>query len=180
MTGQVDWSRWTVVLLKPDCLERDLVEAVLRRIGAEVTLVAVERVTVADWQIFIHYWDLFVYRHRLDVDVAACLRHRYCGHEVVVALGYNPDTGIDTATRVRALLGDFDPSTAQPGTIRADLGDDSLTAARREHRLVDNLVHSSDDIAAAARDFHIWFGGHRATDLLHPPTLADSSEVPIP
>lgn len=180
MSGHVDWSRWTVVLLKPDCLERDLVQAVLNRVTEEIALVAIERATVADWQIFIHYWDLLVFRHRLDVDVAACLRDRYVGHEVVVALGYNGDTAIDTATRVRALLGDFDPSTAQPGTIRADLGDDSLAAARRQHRLVDNLIHSSDDVAAAARDFHTWFGGHRAAELLRPPTLTDSSEVPLP
>ncbi|WIX85735.1 nucleoside-diphosphate kinase [Amycolatopsis sp. DG1A-15b] len=177
---RVDWSRWTVVLLKPDCLERDLVDAVLERVSTEIALIVVERVTVADWQIFVHYWDLLAYRHRLDVDVAACLRDRYVGHDVVVALGYSATPGVDTATRVRALLGDFDPSTAEPGTIRADLGNDSLAAARREHRLVDNLIHTSDDVTAAARDFHTWFGGHRAADLLRPPATADRPEVPTP
>ncbi|HET6288753.1 MAG TPA: nucleoside-diphosphate kinase [Amycolatopsis sp.] len=175
----VDWARWSVVLLKPDCLERDLVRPVLARIAPVARVVAADRVTVEDWQIFTHYWDLFVHRHRLDVDVAACLRRRYVGHHVVVALVH--DDGGDVPARIRALLGGFDPSTAEPGTIRADLGSDSLAAARSEHRLVDNLVHSSDDAGAAWRDFHIWFGGHRATALLHTPTRsAETSEVPNP
>ncbi|WP_161780851.1 nucleoside-diphosphate kinase [Amycolatopsis orientalis] len=161
----VDWSRWSVVLLKPDCVERGLVRPVLARVGAAARIVAAERVTVTDWQIFTHYWDLFVHRHRLDVDVAACLRARYVGHEVVVALAHD-DHGDNVPARIRALLGGFDPSTAVPGSIRADLGTDNLTAARRDHRLVDNLIHSSDDANAAWRDFHIWFGGHRARDLL--------------
>ncbi|KAA9157950.1 nucleoside-diphosphate kinase [Amycolatopsis acidicola] len=173
----VDWTRWTVVLLKPDCLERGLTDTVLARVAAAVDLVAIERVTVADWQIFTHYWGLFVHRHRLDVDVAACLRGRYVGHEVVVALGRGRRG--DTTGRVRSLLGHFDPSTARPGTIRADFGTDSLAVARRERRLIDNLIHSSDDPVAAWRDFHIWFGGDRATELLAVPTAStDTLEVP--
>ncbi|SEP54091.1 nucleoside-diphosphate kinase [Amycolatopsis saalfeldensis] len=179
VAAPVDWTQWTVVLLKPDCLERDLVNPVLDRVAAAVTLVVAERITVQDWQIFTHYWDLFVHRHRLDVDVAGCLRHRYVGHQVVVALGHHAQG--DAPARARALLGDFDPIVAKPGTIRADLGADSLAAARREHRLVDNLIHSSDDATAAWRDFHIWLGGHRAAELLRPPATAqDTPEVPHP
>lgn len=153
-----------MVLLKPDCLRRGLVTAVLDRVQREVDIVAAEGTTVADWQIFTHYWDLLAFRHRLDVDVAECLRRLYVGRRVVVALAVGECD--DTAARLRALLGHFDPSAAEPGTIRADLGADSLVAARQEHRLVNNLVHTSDDPAAAWRDFHIWFGGHRAAHLL--------------
>ncbi|WP_406639187.1 nucleoside-diphosphate kinase [Amycolatopsis sp. WGS_07] len=164
LASDIEWSQWTVVLVKPDCVERGLTGAVLERIRTEVAIVAAEMMTVADWQIFTHYWDLFVFRHRLGVDVAECLRRRYVGRPVVIALGHS--NANDTAARVRALLGDFDPTEARPGTIRADFGTDSLAAARRENRLVDNLVHSSDDATAAWRDFHIWFGGHRADELL--------------
>lgn len=157
--GPVNWDRWTVIVLKPDCVERDLVTPVLGRVAASVTVVATERVTVADWQIFVHYSDLMILRHRFavdGVDVAQCLRDLYIGHEVVVALAYGPDDV--TAWRVRQLLGDFDPSQAEPGTIRADFGTDSLPTARAQHRLVNNLIHTSDDPVAARRDFDTWFG----------------------
>lgn len=161
-TERVDWDRWTVILLKPDCVRRDLITPVLDRVVAAVTLVTTERVTVADWQIFMHYWDLLLIQHRFaaeGVDVVQCLRDLYIGHQVAVALAYGPDH--HTAGRVRRLLGDFDPSQAEPGTIRADFGTDSRTAARAEHRLVNNLIHTSDDSTAARRDFLTWFGGDR-------------------
>lgn len=155
----VDWSRFTVVMLKPDCLRRGLVSTVLGRVGEVVDLVAVECVTVADWQIYVHYWDLVVDRDWFTVDVIASLRGLYVGREVVIALGRGDDTA--TSHRVRALLGHFDPTKAAPGTIRGDYGSDSHRLARGEHRLVDNLVHSSDDSLATCRDFGIWFGANR-------------------
>lgn len=161
----VDWTRFTVALLKPDCLRRDLVDAVLDRLRKAVDLVAVQRVTVADWQIFVHYWDLVVDRDWFSIDVVEVLRHMYVGHDVVVALGRGPDHA--TAARVRQLLGHFDPSQADEGTIRGDLGIDSISQARAYGRLVENLVHTSDDPVATCRDFGVWFGAnkHRLLDL---------------
>ncbi|MDN3061257.1 nucleoside-diphosphate kinase, partial [Streptomyces sp. SRF1] len=55
------------------------------------------------------------------------------------------------------------------GTIRGDLGEDSLAAALAERRLVRNLVHTSDDPDAARRDFGTWYGAHHRA-LLSPPS----------
>ncbi len=162
----VDWSRFTVVLLKPDCVRRKLTGTVLDRIAEHVELVAVEEVTVADWQVFVHYWDLLVDRDWFDIDIPECLRNIYVGREVVIAVGRGPDG--TTAERVRTLLGHFDPTKAAPGTIRGDLGEDSHLQARAERRLVENLVHTSDDPIATCRDFGTWFGANRA-ELLHRP-----------
>ena len=146
--GGVDWSRWSVVLLKPDCLRRDLAGQVLARLEPFACITWQERVTVADWQIFVHYWDLLADRYWLaGLDVAACLRRAYVGREVIVALAHGPQ-GISTPALLRSLLGSNDPSRAEPGTIRADLGADSLEAARAQRRLIENLIHTSDDEAA--------------------------------
>lgn len=167
----VDWTRFTVALLKPDCLRRGLVDAVLDRLRESVDLVEVQRVTVADWQIFVHYWDLLVDRDWFSIDVAECLRHMYVGHDVVVALGRGSDH--TTAARVRRTLGHFDPSKADSSTIRGDLGVDSLRQARANGRLVENLVHTSDDPAATRRDFGVWFGANKYR-LLELPTSEES------
>ncbi|GAB2702865.1 nucleoside-diphosphate kinase [Kitasatospora kifunensis] len=153
--GNVDWSRWSVVLLKPDCVRRQLTDQVLARLAPVARIVHQQSLVVEDWQVFVHYWDLLVDQDWLDVDVPTCLRNAYVGQPVMVALAYGPS---GTPERLRALLGHFDPARALKGTIRADLGTDSLDAARVDQRLVENLVHTSDDAQAACRDFGTWFG----------------------
>ncbi|WP_051838615.1 nucleoside-diphosphate kinase [Streptomyces sp. NRRL WC-3742] len=154
----VDWSRWSVVLLKPDCLRRGLTDQVLARLERAARIVHQRQVVVQDWQIHVHYWDLLVGQDLFEVDVPVCLRSTYVGKPVVVALAHGAP---GTPQRLRALLGHFDPTQAEAGTIRADLGDDSLTAARAQQRLVENLVHTSDHARAARRDFGTWFGAGR-------------------
>ena len=151
----VDWARWSVVLLKPDCLRRGLTDQVLARLEPAARIVHRRRVVVADWQIHVHYWDLLVDRDLFEVDVPGCLRATYVGQQVEVALAHGEP---GTPERLRDLLGHFDPSQAEPGTIRADLGTDSLTGARAQQRLVENLIHTSDHPRAARRDFGTWFG----------------------
>ena len=155
--GGVDWTRWSVVLLKPDCVRRGLTDTVLRRLAA-VADISGRIDVIVDWQVFVHYWDLLVDADWFDVDVPACLRSMYVGQQVTLALARGPE---GTPELLRAQLGHFDPSQAAEGTIRGDLGTDSLAAARAEGRLVENLVHTSDDANAARRDFGIWYGANR-------------------
>ncbi|WP_405008323.1 nucleoside-diphosphate kinase [Kitasatospora purpeofusca] len=161
---EVDWSRWSVVLLKPDCLRRGLTDPVLARLEPAARIVHQRRVVVADWQIHVHYWDLLVDRDLFEVDVPGCLRRTYVGQQVEVALAHGAQ---GTPERLRDLLGHFDPTQAESGTIRADLGTDSLTAARAQQRLVENLIHTSDHARAARRDFGTWFGAgqHRLLEI---------------
>jgi nucleoside-diphosphate kinase len=170
--GGVDWSRWSVILLKPDCVRRGLTDTILQRIAAVVPVSAQMDVTVADWQIFVHYWDLLVNADWFtDRGIPACLRDSYVGNQVTVALAHGAE-GVDTPALVRSLLGHFDPSRAAPGTLRADFGIDTLELAEAESRLVENLVHSSDDAAASCRDFGTWYGAD-GWRLLEPPDSFD-------
>ena len=162
VVGGVDWSRWSVVLLKPDCVRRDLCDTVLQRIatGADVEISAHEIVTVADWQIHVHYWDLLVDADWFaPLDVPAALRASWIGQRAGIALARG--THGDTTARIRALLGHYDPAVADPYSIRGALGVDSEDKARAEGRLIENLVHTSDDPAATCRDFGTWYGAAR-------------------
>jgi len=153
---QVDWTRWTVILLKPDCLARALAEPVLSWVATEVTVIDYRIVTPTEEQIFAHYQDLLTTRlnHFTWVDVVHDLRRSYVGQHAGIALGHADGA----ATRPRALLGHFDPAQAGPRTIRGHFGQDSLRRAQAEHRLIANLIHSSDNPAGARREFGIWYG----------------------
>jgi nucleoside-diphosphate kinase len=172
----VDFDQWVVVLCKPDAVDRGLVDEALDRIaGACVTVVSRLDLTAQAWQAHVHYWDLLVNADWFtDRDIPACLDAEYAGRPVTVALVYGAP-GIHA--RLRALLGHYDPTKAEPGTIRGDLGDDSLAAAVAEQRLVRNLVHTSDDPAAARRDFGTWFGSNRRALLTDP--AAPAQYLPV-
>ena len=163
----IDWSLWTVVLLKPDCLARDLTGPVLAMVGQHVRVMARRTLYPTPGQIFDHYADLLPRSAEFGVDCAAELRRIYIGHPVTVALGYGPDA----ARRLRVALGPSDPAEADPSTIRGRFGIDSLGYARSQGRLIDNVIHSSDHAGAVADDLARWFGP-AAVALARPP--ADS------
>jgi nucleoside-diphosphate kinase len=174
--GGVQWSRFSVVMLKPDCLRRGLAGEVLARVAAEAEIIARDTVTVQDWQIFVHYTDLLVDADWFTVDVAACLRRCYVGGQVIIALVRGTDA--TTPARIRGLLGHYDPQRAAAGTIRGDLGTDGQETARAGNRLIENLIHSSDDAAAVCRDFGTWFGARRY-QLLDPAPAPSAAPNPM-
>ncbi|MEU8687681.1 nucleoside-diphosphate kinase [Streptomyces sp. NPDC048665] len=173
-----DFDRCSVILCKPDAVQRGLVDAVLDRFAiAGATIANRLDVAVQPWQAHVHYWDLLVDADWFpDRDIPTCLDDAYAGKRVTVALAYG-EPGIHA--RLRHLIGHFDPTLAAAGTIRGDLGNDSLERALAEKRLVHNLVHTSDDPDAARRDFGTWFGAARRLLLTSPtgvpvqPTNAD-------
>jgi nucleoside-diphosphate kinase len=162
--GGVDWSQWTVILLKPDCLARNLTGQVLAMVGERVCVTAERIVYPTEEQVFTHYADILPLSAELGVDVPAELRRIYLSHPVMVALGHGPNA----AARLRAALGPTDPADASPDTIRGRFGTDTLRKARAEGRLIDNLIHGSDKVGVVARDLAVWFGPG-ATPLLTSP-----------
>lgn len=150
----VSWGDWTVVLLKPDCLRRNLVAPVLFWISQVAELVDVRQVQPTESQIFAHYDDMLPLSAEIGRDVPTELRRIFVGNTVTIALGHGPDV----VARVRALVGPTDPATAPQTTIRGRYAEDTLVGAATEGRLVDNLIHTSDNAAAVPRDFAIWYG----------------------
>ena len=156
MTGrqQVGWDRWTVILLKPDCLARDLLNPVLTMVEQQLRVLHVTRVFPTEAQIFTHYADMLPRSAELGRDVAAELHRIYVGQKAAVALGYGPNA----APRLRTLLGPTDPAAGGPDTIRGRYAADSLAKATSEGRLIDNLIHSSDSAEVVPTDFDTWYG----------------------
>ena len=64
--------------------------------------------------------------------------------------------GSDAVKHARKITGFTDPSRADKGTVRGDLGEDSIVAANGEFRPVQNLVHASDS-EGAKHELALWF-----------------------
>jgi nucleoside-diphosphate kinase len=65
--------------------------------------------------------------------------------------------GQNAIKQVRELAGHTVPAKADPGTIRGDYSDDTPTIANKEKRPIMNLVHASGDKEEAEFEINLWF-----------------------
>lgn len=65
--------------------------------------------------------------------------------------------GHDVIAKVRTIVGDTAPNKALPGTIRGDFSFDSYGLADASGRPIQNLIHASDSVESAKREISIWF-----------------------
>lgn len=136
-------SERTLLLVKPDGVQRRLIGAILSRIESKGYEVAeLTKLTASADLLTEHYAE-----HRDKPFFADLVTYMSSGPVVAAVI-----EGNRVVEGVRSLCGTTDPTTAAPGTIRGDLGRDWGTGN------VENLVHSSDSAESAAREIGIWFG----------------------
>lgn len=66
--------------------------------------------------------------------------------------------GEDAIVLARKVTGFTDPTQADKGTIRGDLGQDSIAKANSEGRPTKNLIHASGNPEEAEKEISLWFG----------------------
>ena len=129
----------TLVLLKPDAVERGLVGSIISRIEAkDLTITAMELRTL-DNDILARHYEEHVGKPFYDDLVAFMSRG-----PIVALVVEGPE---DTWEVVRTMMGATNPRKAAPGTIRGDLG----------ILFTENLVHGSDSLESAEREINIFF-----------------------
>ncbi len=140
----------TLILLKPDALERGLAGAILARFEAACLRVEEARLVRPTLsQLESHYADL----QRREARAFERTTRSLEGKPFLALVLSGPNA----IQKVRALLGPTDPLKAPAGTIRGDFGNDTIPKADAENRAAFNLVHAADSEAAVARELGIWF-----------------------
>jgi nucleoside-diphosphate kinase len=129
----------TLVLLKPDAVERKLVGSIVSRIEAKNLDVVAMELRQLDADTLARHYEEHVGKGFYDDLVAFMSRG-----PVVAMVVEGPE---DTWEVVRAMMGATNPRTAAPGTIRGDLG----------ILFTENLVHGSDSLVSATREIGIFF-----------------------
>jgi nucleoside-diphosphate kinase len=140
----------TLVLLKPDALQRGLVGAILQRFeSAGMELINIRRFQFDLEHLAPHYAEL-----QAKNPLAYQRNARDLPGKPGIALILE---GTDAIAKVRRLVGPTEPATAPAGTIRGDYSSDTYAVADAEDRGLYNLVHAADSIEAAQREIQIWF-----------------------
>ena len=131
----------TLVICKPDAVERRLVGEIIGRFeGKGLTVVAAE-LRQLDIGTLAQHYEEHVEKPFYDDLVAFMSRSPSM---VMVVEGSE-----ETFAVVRSMMGTTNPREAAPGTIRGDLGT----------LFTENLVHGSDSQASADREIGIFFPG---------------------
>lgn len=129
----------TLILLKPDAVERNLVGEIISRFERKGLTIEAMQLRQLDAPILERHYEEHKGKGFYNELVSFMSRG-----PVVAMVVEGPQ---DTWEIVRTLMGATNPKAAAPGTIRGDLGT----------LFTENLIHGSDSAASAAREIGIFF-----------------------
>jgi nucleoside-diphosphate kinase len=141
----------TLVLLKPDAVERGLVGEIISRFEkVGLRIIGMKKVLPSDELASDHYGDLDI-RHGVEIK-KNMVGMMTSGPVIAMVL-----EGIGAILQVRKMVGSTYPNEALPGTIRGDYAHISKEYANANSVAVKNLVHASSDEQDANRELKLWF-----------------------
>ena len=160
----------TLVILKPDALERQLVGEIIKRYeDAGLEVLDIRYIRKVGKDLITRHYPASMARglgekarkaspgikdlEAHGMKVLERLR-RYVTRGPVIAIRMG---GEDAIQAVRRVTGYTDPATAEKGTIRGDHGVDSLARSTEEGRACENLVHASGNHEEARSELALWF-----------------------
>ena len=128
----------TLVLIKPDAMQRGLAGEILSRLERRGLKIVALRLLRID--------DALARRHYAEHEGKPFLEGlvRFITASPVVAAVFEGPNAVET---VRTMMGATDPQKAAPGTIRGDLA----------LYIQNNLIHGSDSPASAQREIALFF-----------------------
>jgi nucleoside-diphosphate kinase len=128
----------TLVLLKPDALQRDLLGEIIRRFELKgLKIVGLKFVELTEQLLNEHY------SHLADKPFFANIK-KFMMQTPVVGMALE---GFDAISEVRKIVGSTNPRQADAGTIRADFA----------MNVPSNLIHASDSPEAASAEIKRFF-----------------------
>lgn len=144
----------TLVLFKPDTVQRGLVGEILtrfERVGLKI--VGTKMIAPDKEHYHRHYEEIgqMITRrgeHTFDITLDLMVQGP------VIAMVFE---GVEAVPLVRKLVGTTEPKSAAPGTIRGDYSHMSFGYADDADKGIPNLIHASGDPAEAEQEIAHWF-----------------------
>jgi nucleoside-diphosphate kinase len=128
----------TLVLLKPDCVQRRLVGTIIQRLEQKGLRLAAMKLVQAGGDLVERHYAV----HKGKPFYVSLVQFVTSGPTVAMVW-----EGREAVLVVRTLLGPTDGTKAPPATIRGDFG----------LSVQNNLVHGSDSPESAAAEISLWF-----------------------
>lgn len=167
----------TLVLIKPDGVQRGLIGTIITRFEqVGLKLVAMKMVHPEQEDVDKHYalteeWMQAVYskakaKYEAEGKEFPFADHKAYGGEIkrglvdflrsapVVALVLEGEMAVSL---VRKIVGATEPASSPSGTIRGDFSHDTYALSNAQGRPLRNLIHASGNVQEAQNEIAIWF-----------------------
>ena len=166
----------TLVLIKPDGVQRGLVGEILSRfercglkvvgmkmVYASEKLAGDHYIADEEWLVTVGEKARSAYeRQGVKVEKESKAIGLEIRDQLIKYLSMSPVVafvleGHNAVKHVRKIVGSTSPGDAAPGTIRGDYSFDSYVLADNKKRPIQNLIHASGEVHEAEREISIWF-----------------------
>ncbi|RMD77103.1 nucleoside-diphosphate kinase [Candidatus Dojkabacteria bacterium] len=173
----------TLVLLKPDAVQRGLMGEIISRFERKgLKIVAMKFLQATKQQAQQHYYwsdeektktgnrTIEVYKNKgielkkSAIEVAEDVQKRLVNFMLAGPILVMVIEGAHAIEHVRKIVGHGSPLQADVGTIRADYTIDSYLLADEADRAARNLVHASSSTDEAEREIRVWFSEDEICD----------------
>lgn len=144
----------TLIIFKPDAVQRGIVGEVLTRFERVGLKIVGTKMLQPDYQ---HYYDHYegigtLKSRKGDQIFESQLKNMQQGPVIAMVL-----EGVDAVETVRKMVGNTEPKSAVPGTIRGDYAHVSYTQANQSGKSVSNIIHASADVNESIKEVDHWF-----------------------
>lgn len=142
----------SLVLLKPDAVDRGIVGEILHRferVGAK--MIGMKMLVSEKDTAMKHYTEDLAQRRGEKVRE---MMIEMITSGPIVAIAFE---GIDIVEVIRKMVGATEPKSAQPGTIRGDFAHISYKYADERGIGIFNLIHASSSVPEAETEIAVWF-----------------------
>ncbi|MBI2574838.1 nucleoside-diphosphate kinase [Candidatus Woesearchaeota archaeon] len=142
----------TLVLIKPDGVQRGLVGRILARFEDAGLKIAGLKMKWADKEFAMRHYTEDLAKRRGGHVRKSMVEFISSGPVVAIAL-----EGVNAIENVRKMTGDTEPRAALPGTIRGDYSHVSYAYADSKKSPVKNIIHASSSKKDAEYEIALWF-----------------------
>lgn len=129
----------TLIIIKPDGVKRKLIGEIIKRIERkDFNIVEAKLMVPSEDLVKEHYkehYEKSFYNELMEFFTSGKVMAIVVEGENAIAI-------------MRSLVGETDPLSAKPGTIRGDYASSKTQ----------NIVHASDSVESANREIKLWFG----------------------
>lgn len=152
--AEVNQVQRTLVIFKPDAVQRGIVGEILtrfERVGLKI--VGTKMIAPTKDHYYKHYEEIGQMVTRRG-DKAFQVTLDFMVQGPVIAMVFE---GVEAVALVRKLVGGTEPKSADPGTIRGDYSHMSFGYADTREIGIPNLIHASGDAEEAESEISHWF-----------------------
>ena len=154
MSVMTNTQERTLIIFKPDAVQRGIVGEILSRFEKVGFKIVGTKMLQPDTAFFHHHYEnigTMITRHGQKIfDITVDMMK---GSPVIAVVL----EGIEAVTVVRKMVGATESKSALPGTIRGDYSHMSYAHANEQEIGLPNLLHASGDSAEAKLEIAHWF-----------------------